>query len=83
MKRIYWARQQDSVGGSAKALLVELAICFDVARGYCCYGTDKLANSLGLTERTVYRAVKDLEKKDLITVERHKHRTNKYRLRFA
>ena len=83
MSRIRWAKNQKQVKGNARYLLRELAECFNVRKGYTHYGVKALAENMGVHERTVYEATRKLESAGLITVDRHPHRANRYRLSFA
>lgn len=81
---VHWAFNQTSVKGSAKAVLIVLAVRFNEDNKYCYPGIERLSKDCGLSRTTVIRGIKKLDTAGLVDVERRPgvgcgNRTNVYR----
>lgn len=68
MKAVNWALDQ-SVSGSAKAVLIVISFRFNESSGDCFPGVKRIAKDAGLSRSTVLRALSELQRSGLLQVE--------------
>jgi len=84
LNAVHWAFKQTVVKGSAKSVLIALAVRFNDVQKYCYPGIERVSEDCGLSRTTVIRGIKKLDTAGLVNVERRPgvgcgNKTNVYR----
>lgn len=72
IQRVAWAMRQTTGSATRKAVLISLADHEHGATGKCCPSVDRMAEQLEMGERTVRRALEELEAAGFISRERQR-----------